>query len=453
MHKSQSLKNIPLLILLLTSCGEKMELRTFNAMAPLHVMHYQNSSIEEVADWNLFRRQLKESKKMGIDGISVDVWWGMVEKDGDNIFHWEYYQKIFSEIISNGLEIIPILSFHSFDPGPNSAFRAPIPNWVWKYLAEKSGLNEIDLKYISEEKGKDDALLYSDEFVSLWADEWVMPQYSEFMEEFLREFQNDLDSFQEINISCGPTGELRYPSYSSHDGGSYPNRGRMQCFSKPAIQNYREYLKADSFIHPSELISELEKGNYSDHGVERLLKWYNLSLMNHGNRMLKECIRIFPETIPIGFKIPGIHWKIADPKTPRIAEITCGLIDGTEMNGEGAYSNSLRMVLKDLPLERIILHFTCLEQNNSDLNSDSVKHFSRAKDLVYDVSSASKNIGIKIKGENSLSKNLRHEEAWFRIQSAIEHGNYSGLTIMRLNDVTFGNNLGNQEYSRIIRQF
>ena len=123
------------------------------------------------------------------------------------------------------------------------------------------------------------------------------------------------------------------------------------------------------------------------------------------------------------------------------------------MNGEGAYSNSLRMVLKDLPLERIILHFTCLEQNNSDLNSDSVKHFSRAKDLVYDVSSASKNIGIKIKGENSLSKNLRHEEAWFRIQSAIEHGNYSGLTIMRLNDVTFGNKLGNQEYSRIIRQF
>ena len=131
-----------------------MELRTFNAMAPLHVMHYQNSSIEEVADWNLFRRQLEESKKMGIDGISVDVWWGMVEKDGDNIFHWEYYQKIFSEIISNGLEIIPILSFHSFDPGPNSAFRAPIPNWVWKYLAEKSGLNEIDLKYISEEKEK-----------------------------------------------------------------------------------------------------------------------------------------------------------------------------------------------------------------------------------------------------------------------------------------------------------
>ena len=212
-------------------------------MAPLHIMHYLDPKIEEEEDWKLFRRQLVECHRMGIDAITVDVWWGSVEKEGNNIFDWEYYHKIFAEIISQDLDIIPILSFHSFDPGPESAFRAPVPDWVWSYLAHESGLKIIDLKYVSEDLGENGNPLYSNEFVSLWVDDWVMPQYIEFMEEFLNEFQNYLQHFQEINISCGPTGELRYPSYNSHDGGKYPNRGRMQCYSDPAIQDYADWLK------------------------------------------------------------------------------------------------------------------------------------------------------------------------------------------------------------------
>ena len=64
--------------------------------------------------------------------------------------------------------------------------------------------------------------------------------------------------------------------------------------------------------------------------------------MNHGNGMLKIALSEIPDTVPIGFKIPGIHWRIEDPKRPRISEMTCGLINSESLNGQVAYFNSLK---------------------------------------------------------------------------------------------------------------
>lgn len=216
----------------------------FNAMAPLHVMQFNDRSKLEEADWEVFGRQLDEGANMGLDAISVDVWWGFAEGRGDNQFEWEYYHRIFKEITDRGLDLIPILSFHSFDRGPGSAFRAPVPSWIWNHLLEgNSTLTEIDLKYVSEDQGENGEPLYSNEFVSLWADDLVMPQYREFMDAFNVEFRAYKGRMQEINVSCGPSGELRYPSYSRHDGGAYPNRGRFQCYSQLAIRDYQGWLK------------------------------------------------------------------------------------------------------------------------------------------------------------------------------------------------------------------
>ena len=48
-------------------------------MAPLHIMHYNDSSTEEENDWILFGMHLEEAKRIGVEAISVDVWWGLVE--------------------------------------------------------------------------------------------------------------------------------------------------------------------------------------------------------------------------------------------------------------------------------------------------------------------------------------------------------------------------------------
>ena len=434
----------------------------FNAMAPLHIMHYNDSSIEEEDDWILFGIHLEEAKRIGVEAISVDVWWGLVEIQ-NNQFNWSYYIKVFDMIISNGLDIIPIMSFHSFDPGKDTGFRAPIPDWVWKLISKKSGLSVQDLKYNSEDVGKNGSHKFSDEYVSLWANKWAFVQYKEFLNEFVNRFDNYLGFFQEINISLGPTGELRYPSYNGHDGGRHPNRGRLQCFSIPARKHYLSWLKNSKlednifereFIKSSDLKYRLENTDYlKDTDIQNLFEWYNGALMNHGNEMLKVAVNEIPDTIPIGFKIPGIHWRIEDPKTPRISEMTCGLINSESLNGQVAYSNSLKKVIKNLPLERLILHFTCIEQINSSPLTDFDEGYSRPENLVLEVSSAASELGLKVKGENSLSNNLYKRSAWLKMEKILAYKKFSGVTIMRLQDITQHNSLGNEQYRNLIKSF
>ena len=437
--------------------SEKMD---FNAMAPLHIMHYNNPDSEEKEDWDLFSTHLEDCKKIGIDAISVDVWWGLVETS-NNQFYWSYYFKVFEKIVSAGLDIIPIISFHSFDPGPSFKFNAKLPNWVWDHLNLISDYNPIDLKYNSEDININQNPKFSDEYIALWANEWVFPQYSEFINEFVQTFDKYLVNFQEINISLGPSGELRYPSYNSHDGGQFPNRGRMQCFSNLAKTDYlkwlddnkRQFLSSnESFLQSDTLKFLLDSSNYlEDQRIINLIEWYNYSLMDHGNKMLKIALNIIPKNIPIGFKIPGIHWRIDDPKMPRIAEMTCGLINAKTLDGESAYFNSLSIVLKDLPVNRLILHFTCVEQENPEIKDEILLGYSRPEDLVNEVGFAAKKLGLKLKGENSLSKNLYKESSWVKIKEILSTNLLSGITIMRMQDISSSNKIGQDNYRQIIR--
>ena len=433
----------------------------FNAMAPLHVMHYNDSNLEENEDWVLFSKHLDEANSIGVDAISVDVWWGFVEKQNNN-FYWSYYFKVFNLIIENNLDIIPIMSFHSFDPGENSKFKAPVPLWAWNLISKESGLTKQDLKYTSEDMDVYKKHKHSDEYISLWLDKWTLVQYSEFISEFISVFKDYHTYFQEINISLGPTGELRYPSYNGHDEGKFPNRGRMQCYSKPAQDHFLRWMQekyperkitSDILVESSELKNSLKKQNYRNNPeIQDLFEWYNYSLMEHGNRVLKVAMALIPQNISVGFKFPGIHWKIKDPILPRISEMTCGLINAKTLIGEDAYENSLKLVIKDLPLDRLIFHFTCIEQMNSTAPNDYMTGYSRPEVLVEEVSSASKKLGLLIKGENSLSKNLYNKSAWSKIENIFEAKRFSGITIMRVKDISKDNPLGHKQYMKLIKK-
>ena len=173
--------------------------------------------------------------------------------------------------------------------------------------------------------------------------------------------------------------------------------------------------------------------------------------MDHGNKMFKIALNIIPKNIPVGFKIPGIHWRIDDPKMPRIAEMTCGLINAKTLDGESAYFNSLSIVLKDLPVNRLILHFTCIEQENPEIKDEKLLGYSRPEDLVNEVGLAAKKLGLKLKGENSLSKNLYKESSWVKIKEILSTNLLSGITIMRMQDISSSNKIGQDNYRQIIR--
>ena len=185
------------------------DLKTAKVMAPLE--------ITDENQWNHFAQQLRTAKAMGVDAVSSDVWWGNVESEGDQQFDWSYYDRLSDAIINAGLKWVPILSFHSCGGNVGDQCNIPLPNWVWTKF---SGLSPDDLQYCSEQKN------LCKEVVTLWADDQIMNQYRELMEAFENHFAGKAPHITEINISCGPTGELRYPSYNQHDQGSgFPSRG------------------------------------------------------------------------------------------------------------------------------------------------------------------------------------------------------------------------------------
>lgn len=342
-----------------------------NVMAPLHVMNYNDPDLmEDPLDWQSFEKELALAKTMGVDGVSVDVWWGDVEARGDNLFDWSYYQKVFRMIKDAGLRIIPIISLHQCGGNVGDTYTCLLPAWMWGRI--KGNLNIDDLKYQSELGN------ICDEYVSLWADDYVKPQYEEFMRAFARfcvanQFCNALD---EINISCGPAGELRYPSYNSHDWifaaptsnelwqtqdakgnivlrgdrTNWPHRGAVQWYGKLPLQDFRRKMKTKyhslgrlktAWGADAQGLKDFEAIQFPDQGTDHgypdgrnfradqlflsgayyktqygrdLIAWYNQALVDHGSLMLGLAHRVFSgpnfRQVPLGFKVPGIHWQM-----------------------------------------------------------------------------------------------------------------------------------------------
>ena len=171
--------------------------------------------------------------------VSVDVWWGLVEATGDQHFDWRYYDQVFQKIRGKGLKIVPIMAFHQCGAGPGDDCDIPLPQWVWDHFTAV-GLSANDLKYESETG------TVQDDAIAPWATEHpaVLAQFHEFLKAFAQHFAPHAGEFLEINISLGPTGQLRYPAYNYRDGWRYPDRGNFQAYSDLAQAHFRRWALA-----------------------------------------------------------------------------------------------------------------------------------------------------------------------------------------------------------------
>lgn len=431
---------------------------TSNVMAPL-----------QVENWSQFEYELAMAKDMEVDAVSVDVWWGDVEKQGDNQFDWSYYDQIFSKIKSAGLKIVPIMSFHQCGGNVGDDYTAYLPSWVWsKYYGEAykgRTLDWDDLKYKSE-LGNTSA-----EYLSLWIDELVKNEYIDFMNSFESQYSEYTNDFIELNISGGSAGELRYPSYNSHDAGNtysgFPNKGYLQCYSDLAQDDFRESMLekynnlagvneawGTNLTDASQITPPTDGTNFfydsnkaylnSQYGRD-FIQWYNKELVEHGRNMITYAQQAFDNqfaNIKLGIKIPGVHWQINNLDYPRTAEICTGIIntDFSQQNGYG-YNPIIQMV-KEFN-GKVILHFTCLEMN--DANGDPT---SAAKTLVGWVGDAAHSNLVEVKGENALASGNDSQQFWNNINDAINNHYYNGITILRMNDAVYGDS--NKYYHDLI---
>ncbi|MCG8571700.1 MAG: family 14 glycosylhydrolase [Spirochaetes bacterium] len=437
-----------------------------NVMAPLHVKVYNNKYTLEAQDWIDFEAELTTAKSIGVDAVSVDVWWGDVEAAGDQNFDWSYYDTIFQKIIDKGLKIVPIMSFHQCGGNVSDDYTSNLPSWIWTHY-QGSGISANDMKYQSETGA------YCSEVVSLWADNYVASEYIEFMDEFESHYAGYASYFDELNISCGTAGELRYPSYNSHDWGAYPNRGTLQCYGNLAVEDFRNDMLAkysslsginaawgtsltainqvNPPSNPDTFFNNLDYQNIQ-YGKD-FVDWYNDSLKGHGKNMINAAKSAFDNqfiSIPLGIKIAGVHWMMGHPSTPRAAEVTAGLIQ-TSVDFQSAstghgYANIIDVCNNNN--RDTILHFTCLEKDNEDYSPQ----YSQAQALVFWIAAEAENQNIVIKGENALPGGVTSDSGWNNIENAFDWASYIGFTALRISQVT-NDYTGRTRYEQFIDKY
>jgi beta-amylase len=281
----------------------------------------------------------------------------------------------------------------------------------------------------------------------------------------------------EINISLGPTGELRYPAYNESDGWQYPDRGNFQAYSRLAQENFRDWAikkygdlsgvsqhwgialgsRADIRVPGGELPAHsvrraqafVDAYDYQDTPYGRdFIDWYHESLVDHGKRVLLAADTALDgpmKSIPLGMKIPGIHWQLQCTPHPRIAEVTAGLIP-TSLNQRSrqpdafGYRRVMEMIaeVKRATQRDVILHFTALEMDNDAPCGIGNGGTSMAAALVLWVSQAAGKHGITHRGKNALGcvgdedLNTDGNRSWERIGNAFTFTCYSGFTFLRL---------------------
>jgi hypothetical protein len=436
---------------------------TANVMAPL-----------VVTDWAQFESQLQTVKNYGVDAVTADVWWGSVESAGDNQFNWSYYDTLFQKITAKGLKIVPIFSFHQCGGNVGDTCNIPLPSWLWsKYSGQTLNGITLDangLKHKSEQGN------FSNETVQGWADQLVLNEYREFTAAFTARYATTYaNSIQEVNVSLGPAGELRYPSYNGHDSGSgYPSRGAAQWNSPLAIRSFQQFAVAkygsvsgvnsawgssvtsqSQIEPPSDTAYFFSSGDYRNiqYGKD-LIDWYNSSLVDHGERMLNTVITALGTSFPaakIGYKIPGVHWSMSGA-TPRAAEVAAGLVrtsvDMNAANTGHGYANMVNLATKFANTGReMVLHFTCLEFNDENY----APQYSQAKTLVGWLGAEADRQGVAIKGENALSGGVTNDTGWNNINNAFDNYPYIGMTVLRVGEVASGT--GTTRYAEFIQKY
>jgi beta-amylase len=75
-------------------------------------------------------RNLKILKSADVDGVMLDVWWGIVENEGPKMYDWSAYRQLFEIIKEEGLKLQAIMSFHQCGGNIGDNINIPIPKWV-----------------------------------------------------------------------------------------------------------------------------------------------------------------------------------------------------------------------------------------------------------------------------------------------------------------------------------
>lgn len=379
-------------------------------------------------------------KSAGVEGVMVDAWWGLVEKDGPLKYNWEGYAELVQMVQRHGLKLQVVMSFHQCGGNVGDSCSIPLPPWV---LQEISG--NPDLVY-TDRSGR-----RNPEYISLGCDSLPVlggrtpvQVYSDYMRSFRDRFSEYLgEVIVEIQVGLGPCGELRYPSYPESNGTwKFPGIGEFQSYDK--------YMRA-SLAATAEAVGKKDwgisgpgdagqynqfpedtgffrrEGTWSTEYGKFFLEWYSGKLIQHGDRILAAAEGLFQGTgAKLSGKVAGIHWHYRTRS--HAAELTAGYYNTRHHDG---YLPVAQMLAK----HRVILNFTCMEMKDGE----QPQHANCSPEgLVRQVKMATRDAGIELAGENALERYDGSAYGQVLTTSRSDSGNgLSAFTYLRMNKRLF----------------
>jgi len=264
-------------------------------MLPLDSITHNNTVNRRKA----MNASLQALKSAGVEGIMVDVWWGLVEREAPGQYNWSGYRDLLEMAKKHGLKVQAVMSFHQCGGNVGDSVNIPLPKWV---------VEEID---------HDNDLAYTDqwgrrnyEYISLGCDNLPVLKgrtpvqcYADYMRSFKENFKDLLgETIVEIQVGMGPAGELRYPSYPESNGTwRFPGIGAFQCYDKYMVSNLKAVAEAagkkewgnggpsDAGHYnnwPEDTPFFRRDGGWKTPYGEFFLEWYSGMLLDHGERIL-----------------------------------------------------------------------------------------------------------------------------------------------------------------------
>ncbi|CAJ2654933.1 beta-amylase-like protein [Trifolium pratense] len=369
-------------------------------MLPLGVINVNNV----FEDPDGLKEQLVQLRAAGVDGVMVDVWWGIIEQKGPKEYDWSAYKSLFQVVQECGLKLQAIMSFHQCGGNVGDVVNIPIPQWVLNI-----GESDPDIFYTNRSGTRDK------EYLSVGVDNkpifhgrTAIEIYSDYMKSFRENMSEFLKSelIIDIEVGLGPAGELRYPSYPQNQGWVFPGIGEFQCYDKYLKEDFKaaaaraghpEWELPDDAGTYNDVPESTEffktNGTYLTEKGKFFLTWYSNQLLNHGDQILDEANKAFLGCkVKLAIKVSGIHWWYKVPN--HAAELTAGYYNLDDRDG-------YRPIAKVVSRHHGILNFTCLEMRNSEQSSDAQ---SAPQELVQQVLSGGWRENIEVAGENALSR-------------------------------------------------
>ncbi|KAI7730763.1 hypothetical protein M8C21_008050 [Ambrosia artemisiifolia] len=384
---------------------------------------------------------LQALKSAGVEGIMMDVWWGLVEREAPGQYNWGGYAELLEMAKKHGLKVQAVMSFHQCGGNVGDSCTIPLPKWVLEEIN-----NDPDLAY-TDQWGR-----RNNEYLSLGCDtipclkgRTPIQCYSDYMRSFRDKFSHLLgDTIVEIQVGMGPAGELRYPSYPEKDGiWRFPGIGAFQCYDKymlsslkAAAENYgkpewgstgpTDAGEYNNWPEDTNFFKKEDGGWNSEYG-EFFLSWYSQMLLEHGDRILASATSIFENRgVKISVKVAGIHWHYGTRS--HAPELTAGYYNTR-------YRDGYLPIAQMLGRHGAVFNFTCIEMRDHEQPQDAQ---CAPEKLVQQVTLATREAQVALAGENALPRydDYAHEQI-LKAASLSENDEMCAFTYLRMNPELF----------------